>query len=69
MGFIMPDRTQEIAALRDALNAGVKRVKTPQTETEFADVEDIRRRLRELEYEHTGQEARPVVVSVGLGGF
>ena len=65
----MADRTQEIADLQAALNAGVLEVDTGTTKIRFASPEDLRRRLRELQLDHTGVETRPVASSLYLGGF
>lgn len=65
----MADRTQEIRDLEDALNAGVLEVTTGTTKTRFAEPEDLRRRLRELQAEQTGTVTRPVSASIYLGGF
>lgn len=65
----MADRTQEIADLEAALNAGVLTVDTGTTKITFSTPEDLRRRLRELRAEQTGHVARPVAASLYLGGY
>jgi hypothetical protein len=65
----MPDRTQEIRNLEDALNAGAMEVDTGTTKIKFVDPEDMRRRLRELRAEQEGAQRRPVAASIHLGGF
>ena len=58
------DRSAEIATLREALNAGVRRVTTDGTTTEFESAAAIRRRISELlaEDDTNNYRHRPPIV-------
>lgn len=64
------DRSAEIAALTQAMNAGVRRVTTDGTTTEFESLAAMRRRIAELRAEDDTNDYRqkPTIIYANLSG-